>query len=189
MMNCLNHYRLWVVAGAAVMAAGCAAPDRYYLLSPEGLPQEAAVSGGTLGLGPVTIPDYVDRPEVVFQRGANRFEVPANHLWMGSLKENVTGVLAANLSGRMPATAVRVYPWSGTRPAVTVAVDLQRFHSVSGGDALLEAIWHVSGDAAGTHRASFEEPLAGDGYDGIVAAESRLLARLAEAIAVSLEGE
>lgn len=182
-----KHRTRFIALCALACATGCAAKDTHYLLTADGPAPSGAVARRAIGLGPVSIPDYVDRPELVFQRGANRFEVPANHRWTGSLEENVTGVLAANLARRVSGVAVRGHPWPGAAPAVTIAVDIQRFHAVSGGDAVLEATWHVSGRAARTHHGAFQEPLRRDGYDAMVAAQSRLLAMLADAIAASLE--
>lgn len=176
-------------AGALAWLAGCAAGDTHYLLSSDGPAPGGAAGRAAVGLGPVSIPDYINRPELVFQSGPNRFEVPANQRWMGSLEENITEVLASNLSRRLAGDAVRINPGPGASPEVSVAVEIRRFHAVSGGDAVLEAAWHLSGSATGTHRAALREPLEQEGYDGVVAAESRLLARLADAIAASLRDE
>ena len=78
----------------------------------------------------------------------------------------------------------------GFKPRYRVALDLRQFHGISGQEAILELSWRIQDGASGTtlsrHSASFREPIVGDGYDPLVAAESRLLGQAAAAIAQSL---
>ncbi|MGA9345128.1 MAG: ABC-type transport auxiliary lipoprotein family protein, partial [Nocardioidaceae bacterium] len=79
---------------------------------------------------------------------------------------------------------------AGFKPRYRVALDLRQFHGISGQEAILELSWRIQDGSSGTtlsrHSASFREPIVGDGYDPLVAAESRLLGQAAAAIAASL---
>ena len=90
-------------AAVALLTGGCASnPDRFYRLSADGtMPSSASGESPSIGLGPVKIPDYIDRSELVFKTSDHRFEVPPNHLWAGALDKTVTDVLATNLSHRL----------------------------------------------------------------------------------------
>ncbi len=175
----------------AVFQVACAGtPDSFYRLTSEaGLKASSAGRGGkVVGLGPVKLPDYIDRAELVFQSDTHRFEVPPEHRWAGDLQENISEVLAANLDGRLDSATVMSYPWSsGPEPVYSIPVTIRQFHAVSGGDAILDARWEVRQGSAGkiVSRGAqvFTEGLGEEGYDGVVAAESRLLGQLAAAIA------
>jgi uncharacterized lipoprotein YmbA len=69
-------------------------------------------------------------------------------------------------------------------------VDIRQFHAISGGDAILDVAWRVqipqTGEIIHRQNGSFRERIAGDGYEPVVAAESRLVAQLADAVAGSL---
>ncbi len=182
-----------LVALAALLPAGCSStPDRYYLLTASsGAPPSAAGGARSIGLGPVRIPDYIDRAELVFQSAPNRFEIPLGHRWAGALEPTITRVLAADLGASLGGRPVQPYPWdAGGRPAYTVAVNIGQFHSLSGGDAILDAAWSVIDGGSSTtldsRTVTLREPLSEEGYEGVVAAQSRLLTRLAERIAATL---
>lgn len=174
-----------------VAAGGCGgAKQKYYRLSADG-PAPTGVGGLSVGVGPVTLPGYVDRNELIFQSTANEFQVPTDAHWTGTLKENVAAVLATDLGGRLHSGSVAGFPWNpALRLRYTVAVDVTQFHAVSGKGAILEVSWRVLGGSESQlisrHNARYEEPVQGDGYDAVVAAQSRLLARLADEIAASL---
>jgi len=172
------------------LLAACGSSEQYYRLRADG-PVPLTTTGLAVGVGPVTLPGYVDRPELVFQSSNYELQVPAKVHWAGSLGENFSRSLAANLARRLHSGNVMAYPWPpGTRLSRQVLVDVRQFHAVSGGEAVLEASWRV--EDATAHRvlhrqaSRFTEPIIGDGYEPVVAAESRLVARLADAIAASM---
>ena len=144
----------------------------------------------SLGVGPITLPGYIDRSELVFQSGPNEFQVPPNVSWTGSLQENIASVLARDLREQLGAREVLTYPWpSGRAPAQRVALDVRQFHGISGSDAILDTAWRIEGANGSVLRrgsVNLREPIQGDGYSAVVAAESRLLARCAAVIAEAL---
>lgn len=177
----------------AVLFCGCrGTQDSFYLLTAEGTPSSTrAFNGKAVGLGPVTLPDYIDRVELVFQSDTNRFQVPPDQRWAGDLRENISDVLTVNLGRRLKSSDVSGYPWqSGFEPRYSVPIRIRQFHAVSAGDAILDVRWEIREGANGKiiSRGSklFTEGLSEEGYDGIVAAESRLLGQLADAIAEAL---
>ncbi len=169
-----------------LLLAGCGSAEKFYRLSAEA----PATTGGaalSLGVGPVTLPSYVDRAELVYQSGPNEFAVPTNARWAGSLRDNITQVLAADLGRLLGGRELLAYPWpAGSPPGTEVAIDIRQFHGISGNDAVLDFSWQLlgrNGPTSGRYSASLREPIHGDGYAAVVAAESRLLARAAEEIA------
>lgn len=178
-----------VVLAFALTACG-GATQKYYRLSADG-PAPVGVTGLSVGIGPVTLPGYVDRAELVFQTTANEFQVPLDAHWTGTLKDNVSNVLAADVGSRLRSGNVVAFPWNPVlKLRYQVAVDVTQFHAISGKGAILEVSWRILNGAdsqmISRHNARYEEPVQGDGYDPVVAAESRLVGRLADDVAASL---
>ncbi len=183
---------LWrcLLGVALVTLAGCGgAKDEYFRLSASG-PATLKPVGLAVGVGPVQLPSYVDRAELVFQNGPNEFAVPAKVHWAGSLADNFAQVLADDLGRGLHSGNVVANPPPGQELRYRVSVTVQQFHAVSGQGAVLEASWRVmagQGEQALRHdNGSFRADIHGDGYGAVVAAESDLVAQLANAISHSL---
>ena len=175
------------------LLAACAGSEKFYRLSAsEASPTRGASSGLAVGVGPVSLPSYIDRVEVVFASGSNEFQVPADALWIGSLRENISRTVAADLGRILHSRNVRATIEPGFKPRYRVALEVRQFHGVSGQEAMLDLSWKIqsggSGQTVSRHSGTFREPIVGDGYAPLVKAESRLLEQCAQAIAVSLRG-
>jgi uncharacterized lipoprotein YmbA len=178
------------VALALFLLTACGGNQEYFRLSADG-PAVLPATGLFVVCGPVTLPTYVDRAELVFQTSDNQFQVPANVHWAGALPENFTRVLATDLGRRLHSGNVLAYPAPpAIHPRYQVAVDVRQFHAVSGGDAILDVDWRIqvpgTGEIIRRRNGSFHERIVGDGYAPVVAAESRLVAQLADSVARSL---
>lgn len=193
--RCSSGRKVLTALSLLLLAVSCAGPSkRFYVLTAEA--PSAAVSpagrkGQGIGLGPVAIAGYLDRPNMVFQQSANQLAVSESNRWAGDLAENITGVMAANLSRVLGTANVRAYPWENDSGlGCQVSLDIRHLKGDADGHAVLEAAWRVYALPARTIAVSRTwsgtEPLGADGYDQLAAAESRLLARLAQEIAASI---
>lgn len=178
-----------VLAAFALVVAACAPSKSYYRLTSEG----PAPSGGGpgVGVGPVAVAAYIDRPNLVFQQSDNRLAIAESHRWAGDLEQNIASVLANNLGRRLGTGNVRTYPWSEDGDLRhQISIDIRQLHGTTDGDAFIEAAWRVYSlpdrRMSASRSWSGTEPLAADGYDALAAAQSRLLVRLAAEIAASL---
>ena len=182
--------RSFLLLVALAFFSGCGATQKYYSLSADGAAPDGT-SGLSVGVGPITLPGYLDRAELVFQSGTNEYQIPTTARWTGSLKDNISSVLAVELGERLHSGNVVSFPWNQKlKLRYQVAVDVDKFQAISGQGAVLNVSWRIL-DGSGEqllsrHNASFEEKIEGDGYDPVVAAESRLLGKLADAMAASL---
>lgn len=183
-----NFKRLFVLA-VALLAAGCATPKSFYVLTAEG---PAPSGGGTaIGVGPVSVAGYLDRANLVFQESGNRMSVAESHRWAGDLEENIARVTATNLGRRLGTGNIRTYPWgSDGELRYQVTLDIRQLHGTADGDAVLDAAWRLYSlpdrRMIASKSWSGTEPLAADGFDAVAAAQSRLLARLAGEIAATV---
>lgn len=176
---------------SVVLLAACAAGSKsFYVLTADG----PTPSGGGIGIGvgPITLAEYIDRPNLVMAESANQLAVAEDHRWAGDLAASITRVTAANLGRRLNTGNVRSYPWQGDDGiCYQVTLDIRQFHGGADGYAVIEAGWRAYSLPDRKIKASRtfvdREPLAADGYQPLVAAQSRLLSRLAGDIAKGLK--
>ena len=178
-----------------VVLVGCrsgAPAVEFYTLSSLKPAQEkanpsVAASNIAVGVGPVEIPQVLDRPQIVTRTGPNKITLDEFHRWAGSLQADFAQVLAENISLLLGIDEVVVYPWqAGFAPDYRVAVDIKSFEGQWGKNVLLDAIWQI-GDRTGTktlavNRSVITEPLTAASYDALVAAQSQAVAQLSREI-------
>ena len=90
-----------ILAGLVLLTlAGCAdKPTRLYVLTATTeKPAATSPSGLAIGIGPITLPKYLDRPQIVSSVEANSLDQANFDQWGGDLNDNITRVLATNLS-------------------------------------------------------------------------------------------
>lgn len=152
-----------------------------------------APSGGGVGIGvgPITLAEYIDRPNLVVQQAPNELAVSEDHRWAGDLSASVGRVTAANLGRELRTGNVRTYPWlRDDEIRYQVTLDIRQLHSEESGYAVIEAGWRVYLLPERRLKMSRtfvdREALTADGYSPMVAAQSRLLERMAQSIAAGL---
>jgi uncharacterized lipoprotein YmbA len=182
----------FVFAALCLILASCGAgPKSYYMLTADG---PAPSSGGAgIGVGPVMVAEYIDRPNLVLQEQANQLAIASDHRWAGALDASIARVTATNLGRRAGTGNVHIYPWArdeGLRYQVTI--DVRQFHGAADGHAVLEAGWRVYAlperRLVASRTFTGREVLERDGYQPLVAAQSRLLSRMADDIAAAMRG-
>jgi hypothetical protein len=194
--------RLQVLICAALVAAGVAgclgsSPRlEYFTLrsasgEAAGAPLAARPDLG-LAVGPLEIPRYLDRPEIVTQDGSNRLVVADAHRWGGSLRSDILRVVADDV-GRLLGTArVAVYPSEPRFPArFRILLDVRELESVQGQRVTLLARWTIAGTADGRalaiEESRIEQPVASPSFDDLVAAQSATFGTLSRKIAERVE--
>src|SRR5262245_10908502 len=185
--------------GAFLMIGGCASqPSRFYLLSavpsPETAPQATSTEQGpTIGVGPVTLPRYLDRPQIVTRTSPYELKLAEFDRWAEALDANFTRVLTENLAFMLPSARVVVSPWSrATAIDYQVTVDVSHFLSQVGGDSTLIADWTLfkgeGQEVLRSARSRVSVSPTGQDYAAIVAAMSQAVADLSREIATTLRG-
>jgi uncharacterized lipoprotein YmbA len=174
--------------------AGCATPpSKFYILSSVATDATAqpALLATAIGVGPVALPKYLDRPQIAVRSGANELFYNETHRWAEALQDNVTNVLAQNLALLVPTDKVSVFPW-GRLTAIDyqVVVEISRFDADASGSVVLSANWKLyreeSREVVAQRKTVFTEPVGGTAYTDIVAAQSRALAALSHEIATAV---
>lgn len=170
------------------VTAGCATtpPSRLYTLNAIAA-AETRSSIISVSVGPVLMPSVVDRPQIVVTIGPNAVRLDEFNRWASTLQDNLSRVIAENLVAILGTSRVTRFPQMSSADAdYSIAIDVQRFESVPGKSAALDAAWTVRGMKVGTTqtgRTNVREAVGDDSYQALAAAHSRALARLSQDIA------
>jgi uncharacterized lipoprotein YmbA len=180
------------VALTMITLVGCASSkSEFYTLSAEA-PRESVNRGSpvTVVVGAVTVPELVNRPQIVVRAGTNHVTIDEFARWAEPLKSQIPRVFVADLSQLLNSPRVSTLPIGGDAAAAwRVRIDVQSFDASLGDTASVDVLWSVlpPGNAPPiTGRTIASEPCAGAGYDAVVVAWSRALATVSRAIAAGI---
>lgn len=124
---------------------------QYFVLSPTA-PESAPEPRPdlALGVGPVEIPGYLDRPQIGVRTGPNEISFSDTARWSEPLQRNVSAVLMQNLAARLGTDRVSAFPFGEGLPRdYDVAVSLLRFECSTAGPGAVEALWRIRGGEDG----------------------------------------
>ncbi|MBM3116980.1 PqiC family protein [Jeongeupia naejangsanensis] len=185
---------LFATGITALVVAGCAsAPKEYfYSLGSTALTDAPAVGGNTsvpVAISAVTLPEAVDRPQLVVQQ-SGELRIQDQRRWIQPLRSDLAAAVADQLGRQLGTQVATPNQAAGAEAQYRLAIDIQRFDSVLGGSATLDALWRVS-DASGkpvkSGRFSASEAAKDGGYDSLIAAHGRLVAKLSQQIGTQLK--
>jgi uncharacterized lipoprotein YmbA len=200
----MASHRALPVLFALLVAACQSSPSRLYVLSSHAEPSpDATVAlasagsssprhGPALGSAPVlgvsvTLPEYVDRTEIVRRVGANELKPDHDAQWGEDLSVDATRVIAEGLAARLSSFDVVMLPSRARRTLdYEVDIDLSRFESDLAGKAVARGWWTISdtdGHEVASGRVWQEEQANGAGYEATAASMSRTLMALSAEIA------
>ena len=184
---------LCILAIALMAVTGCArsATPKFYSLSSTSTPVGLAPANLAVLVGPISIPAGVDRPQFVVQDGANKVDIEEFNRWSAPLNDSIAKVVAGDLSALLGTPDVATAPLANFNAAYRVTIDVQRFDSIRGQGAMLDAVWVVrkaNGDTR-SGRTVAHETAQGDSFDALAAAHSRALARMSSDIAMVISAE
>lgn len=195
----IRSFIVGVLAVTLVVAVvGCSrSPQVTFYTLGSGLPVEVAKAGPIVVVGPVTLPELVDRPQLVLRIAAHRVDILESHRWGESLKSEISRLIAENLGGLLGSGRVSSYlQQSGADAEYRVVVVIKRFEATPGEAVVIEADWSLrqaSGGARITGHSYRHEPFAtpvgAEGYDPLVAAYGRALLTISGDIAKAIRVE
>ena len=195
-------------AGLALALAACVSlkrtPEaRFFVLRALAEAPAATVPrapAGLVGLLPVVLPGYLDRPQLVSWVAPGELRIDEYLRWAEPLDAGLSRTLAANLEVLLPESRVIRSPWpasASTRLRCRVRVDLQRFGPQATGEVVLEGRWAllpadgerpIVARPVGLKRGPLGPAAPGGGADAVAGVEamSELVADLARDIAAAI---
>jgi len=180
--------------GMAALLAACATTDNdhfYTLNGPAAAPAAASPAAGRqvyIEMLAVNVPAQVKRKELVVTTGAGQVDMLDHHRWIGPLADEIGHALSLQVSSELGAIDVYRTPYPQGAAPYRISTNVQRFESVPGQYALIDATWsvrQVGSEAVLTCRSVLREPV-GQGYEALVAGHRAALGKLAHAIAAAV---
>lgn len=169
-------------------------PTRFYLLHPVVSPAEKYNNEIAIGIGPVELADYLNRPQIVTNANGVEVSIAEFDHWAGSLKENVIQVMAESLAELLATERIEIDPRrSGAKVDYRVAITILRFHGRRSAETRITAFWTLYGPERGAALlkkiSDIREPVTKEGYSGLTEANSRALGRLCDEIATVIRAQ
>ena len=196
--------RAWVTLGiflATVMVlCGClgrSQPTKFYLLqsipSPQTGEMVTANEGLRIGIGPINLPEYLDRPQIVTRIGENEHQLDEFNQWAESLTFSIARVLGENLSILLSTDNIFLFPWRGsTQIDYQVKVGVIRFSGTPGSNAVLDVLWTIfkgndAKELLDMKKSSFSQSIGSEGYEALVSAQNKMLEDFSREIAGTIK--
>ena len=193
-----RRHTILMLASAGLVAAGCAQskPSNFYTLSSlrgQGQGPGKSGPGPAVGVGPITLPPYLDRPQIVTRSSANKLELAEFHKWAESLKDIFSRTMADNLGALLGTDQVAVLPRRRNLPTdYQVEIDVTQFDTTIGGQTLLAARWTLFGKDGERPLVTKESAITSStttpkDYESVVAAMSQAVEQLSQEIAQAIK--
>ena len=141
---------MWCMLAGVMCGCASSKPSRYFFIQPTTQFKNEATermvgSEAMIGLLPITLPDYIDRPQIVSVLGENELRIDEFNRWGASLRENIPLVVANQLLVHLgKGVYIDIYPWS-TEAAFNYQLSMTviRLDGMLGSSAELIVEWSV----------------------------------------------
>ena len=180
----------------ALAACGSSSPVRYFTLQPIDTEfQQDTENAVMLGLGPLRMPEYLNRSQLVLRGDSSEILVDEFHRWSEPLNKSILRIVAADVDNLLEDVVVVEFPFdSHVRNQVEYRLlgDVSRFDADSTGRIVLDVQWGITsikGDSVVSVRRYRYQAQAADPADpgAVVVAMNDALAQFSRDIAGRLE--
>ena len=176
---------------------GCAKsskPVEYYMLDASvGIDNNQTLKGDEgpmIGLGPIRLPEYLDRFQMVVAVSENKYKLIDGHRWAEKLDQNISLALFKTLPAQLGTDRMIRYPWP-QRPGVDfqVKIDILELNVDQDGQSQLVAQWSIKSKDKTilNKRSTFTAQASTTDIDKMVQAQSECLTQLGQEIVVNLK--
>ncbi|MCX5706338.1 MAG: PqiC family protein [Candidatus Omnitrophica bacterium] len=195
-----GYYKIIAGIFLALLFSGCLSiPDspnpRFYTLSAideSKVTQKFSLPADTIiGLGPVKIPEYLNRPQIVAINKNKTLSFAQFDRWGEPLDPGLTRLIRQDLMLMLPGATLVTYPWRSAVPVkYQVTVDLVQLESELVKDLFFVCQWSIidvgNNKMMIIKRSEFRQPIDPHTYSGLTEALSAACASLSNEIAQEL---
>ena len=146
--------------------------------------------GPMIGLGPIRLPEYLDRFQMVVAVSENKYKLIDGHRWAEKLDQNISLALFKTLPAQLSTDRMIRYPWP-QRPGVDfqIKIDILELNIDEKGQSQLIAQWSIKSkdETILNKRSSFTAQASTTDIDKMVQAQSECLTKLGQEIVSSLK--
>jgi len=169
-------------------------PVEYYMLDASvGIENNQTLKGDegpVIGLGPIRLPEYLDRFQMVVAVSENKYKLIDGHRWAEKLDQNISLALFKTLPLQLGTDRMIRYPWP-QRPGVDfqVKIDILELNIDQNGQSQLVAQWSIKSkdETIFNKRSTFTAQASTTDIDKMVQAQSECLTQLGQEIVTNLK--
>jgi uncharacterized lipoprotein YmbA len=180
--------------GALSIPAAClrSTEVHYYTLASKAAadPPPSAGPRYTVHVAPASVPETLDRPELVLRVSATEVAIDDGHRWAEPLRTGIARAVADRLARQLDGALVSASEQKATPGDVEVTIDVQDFDVRLAGGAAIDVAWTIRWAKDGrirSGRSAGRAPSVGGGsHDAAVAACAAALDAISDDIARSV---
>lgn len=177
-----------VMAFMCLFCVGCvglgafSGVSKFYVLQTDDNIQKVGDVKTSVGVEEFRIPEYLDKPQMMTrQENGVQLDLSEFNRWSEPLSVMMQRVLAADMAFALSSSVVKPKLLNGEKFKYSIFVEVIHFEGTFGENAVFDAWWYVF-DKYGTQLVRerfYDKTPAGDNYDSLVKAQSKLVADLA----------
>ena len=136
---------LLMLFASACSIGGKSNPSHFYVLDSqiENI-NNKKLSDLRMGVGPITIPGYIDRPQIVTKTESAELQLAEFDRWAEPMEEMFTRTLAQNINAISGSHLIHSYPWpSNIEFDYRISAKVIKFENNANGGALLTVHWQL----------------------------------------------
>jgi uncharacterized protein len=166
---------------------GTTRPAQFYVLDATATPTASKASNLRLGIGPILIPGYIDRPQIVTKSESAKLNYAEYERWAETMDEMFTRILTQNITLATGSNNVISHPWSASANLNNeLTAKIIKFESNANGDTLLIVQWQLLNNTNDTHifstHSEFHASAKSTGYSDIVSALNNTISQFSNEI-------
>jgi len=192
-------FRFMFVVSVLSVLYGCGSSPKtnFYILNSQQTTEyqiDNNVENLRIGVWKVKLPELIDRAEIIVRSDSYNIELADFHQWAESLSNNITELLAGELSRQLKTERVVTSPWSAYRKnQYQVKIHISRFDGGLGGESVLSGAWsllNAQGDKEIIRDAfNYKANAVDKTYSEMVKTQSQLVVQLAEQISKTISAQ
>ena len=141
----------------------------------------------SMGIGPILIPGYIDRPQIVTKTGSAEVQLAEFERWAEPMGEMFIRTLTENIKRLTSSHSIHSYPWQPNLEFdYRISAKVIKFENNTNGDALLVVHWQLKqeGDESKhkTIHSEFNVNASNTSYPARITALNDVLAQFANEI-------
>lgn len=197
----MKNINTLLIIFASLIISGCGTntPSKFYVLTAaEGdlikNTQNVQEENLSIFIGPLSIPDYLERPQIISFKSSNEIYLDEFNRWAEPLDENIMRILRENISTMIPTN--KVYIHSIFRPEETsfkIPILIEDFVMYADSTLIFKAKWGLTkNDEVNflmTKKSFYSEKITGINYDGLAGAMSKMLGKFSNEISEAIKKE
>jgi uncharacterized lipoprotein YmbA len=174
-MNCVHGSIALVASFGLAACASNPVEDRYYslvLAADDSAAPDMAVANAVLIVGPIQLPEYLNKRGLTMQVDSNQVQSANHHFWAEPLDEAISKVLVRDIARRNGNLGVErdAGRWTGAWTC-RLRIEFDKFHATNRSSVVSSGrYWVSSSESSVKQEFDVTQRLSADGYGPAVAA-------------------